>query len=174
LDQDRAVTRIVQAFRDCPKPPLEIDRREKPSHGYRAVHVIVYEDSTPMEIQVRTKLQDTWAQISEKLGDIWGRGLRYGDGPDLPDSPAGVGSATKRSEVVEQMLVFAGAIDTAETHEVLLSQLREEMLGLDTAARGNLSERLDRVAENVATSKDTLQNALDTLLREIGQQEGAP
>src|SRR6516165_3405873 len=69
-EQDQIVERIVAAFSDCPKPPLKIDRRERPNHGYRAVHVIVFEDSTPVEIQVRTKMQDTWAQITEKLGDI--------------------------------------------------------------------------------------------------------
>jgi len=75
-DQDQAVTRIMDAFQDCPRAPQTIDRRERPSHGYRAVHVIVYAETVPVEIQVRTKLQDSWAQISEKLGDIWGRGPR--------------------------------------------------------------------------------------------------
>jgi Region found in RelA / SpoT proteins len=173
LDQDRAVDRIMESFQDCPKPPLEIDRREKPSHGYRAVHVIVYEDSTPMEIQVRTKLQDTWAQISEKLGDMWGRGLRYGEGPNFPDSPAEVGSLTTRAEVVEQLLVISVAIDRNESNEVTLTQLREEMLELDPADRGNLPERLDAVAGDVAASKNTLQDALDRLLSEIGKQGGA-
>jgi ppGpp synthetase/RelA/SpoT-type nucleotidyltranferase len=34
-----------------------IDRREKPSHGYRAVHVIVECGGRMVEIQVRTELQ---------------------------------------------------------------------------------------------------------------------
>ena len=89
LDQDEVATRIMETFADCPKPPELIDRREKPSHGYRAVHVVVYEDGPPVEIQIRTEHQDTWAQITEKLDDAWGRGLRYGLGPDQPDSPSG-------------------------------------------------------------------------------------
>jgi ppGpp synthetase/RelA/SpoT-type nucleotidyltranferase len=88
LEQDQVAKRIMEAFADCPKPPEPIDRRERPSHGYRAYHVIVFEDATPVEIQIRTKLQDQWAQMSEKLGDLWGRGLRYGLGPDDPDAPA--------------------------------------------------------------------------------------
>jgi hypothetical protein len=38
LDQDRAVERIMRASQGCPKLPLLIDRRERPSYGYRAVH----------------------------------------------------------------------------------------------------------------------------------------
>lgn len=83
LEQDRAVGRIATAFADCPKTPVVKDRRENPSFGYRAVHVIVFIDSVPVEIQVRTQGQNTWAQIVEKLGDRWGRGLRYGLGPGL-------------------------------------------------------------------------------------------
>jgi hypothetical protein len=172
LGQDRAVERIMQEFQRCPKPPLKIDRRERPSHGYRAVHVIVYEDSTPMEIQVRTRLQDAWAQISEKLGDIWGRGLRYGEGPDQPDSPVTVGSMTTRGEVVQQLVVIADAIAGQEENEVGVAQLREEMLELDTAARGNLPERLDALDEDLAAAKNRLENLLDRLLSEIGNQGG--
>ena len=43
-----------------------IDRRKNPTYGYRAVHVIVYWDGIPVEIQIRTELQDTWAQIVER------------------------------------------------------------------------------------------------------------
>lgn len=70
------------AFASCPRAPRLIDHRKTPSHGYRAVHVVVFEDGIPVEIQIGTKIQDTWAQITEKLGDAWGRGLRYGLGPD--------------------------------------------------------------------------------------------
>jgi hypothetical protein len=46
-EQDQVVGRIMAAFGDYPKAPQIIDRREKPSYSYRAVHVIVFEDSTP-------------------------------------------------------------------------------------------------------------------------------
>ncbi|MGH3157770.1 MAG: hypothetical protein ACRDNF_14495 [Streptosporangiaceae bacterium] len=58
-EQDQVAGRIMQAFADCPKAPEPVDRRERPSHGYRAYHVIVYEDGVPVEVQIRTKLQDT-------------------------------------------------------------------------------------------------------------------
>lgn len=56
------------------------DRRVYPSYGYRAVHLIIVIDKKPIEIQVRTKLQHIWAQISEMLSDRTGVGLKYGDG----------------------------------------------------------------------------------------------
>lgn len=89
LDQDVAAARIAEEFASCAKPSIMKDRRTTPSHGYRAVHVIVFPADIPVEIQIRTKLQDVWAQLNESLGDRWGRGLRYGDGPDQPDALAG-------------------------------------------------------------------------------------
>lgn len=173
LDQDRAAGRIMQEFEDCPKPPLMIDRREKPSSGYRAVHIVVYEDSTPMEIQVRTSLQDAWAQISEKLGDIWGRGLRYGTGPDLPDSPVVLGGPPMtRREVIGILLRLSDAIDRNETSEVGLTDFREQMLELNVADRGNLTESIEGMTRDVARTKEDLQDVLDRLLAGIRQLEG--
>ena len=42
-----------------------IDRRKSPSHGYRAVHIVVESLGCFVEIQVRTLLQNLWAQIME-------------------------------------------------------------------------------------------------------------
>jgi ppGpp synthetase/RelA/SpoT-type nucleotidyltranferase len=58
-----------------------IDRRVKPSNGYRAVHVVVREVGLPVEVQVRTDLQHVWAESSEKLADAFGSQLKYGGGP---------------------------------------------------------------------------------------------
>lgn len=76
-EQDEVVEAIASAFE---KARLD-DRRERPSHGYRAVHVIVEVDGFPVEIQVRTLFQDAWAQLMEHLADRAGRGIRYGDRP---------------------------------------------------------------------------------------------
>ena len=57
------------------------DRREKPSHGYRAIHVIVQSTDLPVEVQLRTDLQHIWAEVSEKLSDAYGIALKYGGGP---------------------------------------------------------------------------------------------
>lgn len=57
------------------------DRRKHPSHGYRAVHLIVPHDNRFVEVQVRTELQHLWAELSEKLADKFGIDVKYGGGP---------------------------------------------------------------------------------------------
>jgi putative GTP pyrophosphokinase len=55
-----------------------LDRREKPSFGYRALHLIVKLDDKPVEIQIRTGLQHAWAHLSEKIADRIGHEFKYG------------------------------------------------------------------------------------------------
>lgn len=57
-----------------------VDRRQHPSHGYRAVHVIVESRGKPIEIQVRTSLQHLWAEVSEKISDVVDPAIKYGEG----------------------------------------------------------------------------------------------
>ena len=57
-----------------------MDRRKSPSHGYRAVHVIVMTQGVSVEIQVRTALQDLWAELSERLSDVVDSSIKYGGG----------------------------------------------------------------------------------------------
>jgi len=74
-EQDGLVGTIMGAFTDS----LLHDQRKLPNHGYRAAHVHVELDGFRLEIQVRTELQDVWAQTNEKLGDLFGRApFRYG------------------------------------------------------------------------------------------------
>ncbi|HNT98517.1 MAG TPA: hypothetical protein PKK31_09655 [Elusimicrobiales bacterium] len=58
-----------------------VDRRERSSNGYRAVHVIPYVEGKPFEIQIRSKLQHYWAELSEKIADKVGIDVKYGGGP---------------------------------------------------------------------------------------------
>lgn len=57
-----------------------IDRRDKPSYGYRAVHIIAEVVGKPVEIQVRTALQHLWAELSEKSSDVLDPTIKYGGG----------------------------------------------------------------------------------------------
>ena len=58
-EQDRLVGDLVHTF----EKSTVVDRRERPSHGYRAVHVIARVADKAVEIQVRTELQNLWAQL---------------------------------------------------------------------------------------------------------------
>src|SRR5437764_5641279 len=51
--QDAVVGQIVEVFASSKVD----DRRQRPSFGYRAVHVIVQMEGKPVEIQIRTTLQ---------------------------------------------------------------------------------------------------------------------
>jgi ppGpp synthetase/RelA/SpoT-type nucleotidyltranferase len=73
--QDEAVEKL-RGLTDCKVK----DRRDKPSGGYRAVHIIFVVDGYPIEVQVRTKLQHYWAEVSEKAADS-DPAIKYGGGP---------------------------------------------------------------------------------------------
>ncbi|MFC1611401.1 hypothetical protein ACFL6C_10605 [Myxococcota bacterium] len=91
------------------------DRRSKPKHGYRAVHVIGKAEDCWVEIQVRTSLQHRWAQVFEYLADHWGRGIRYGDSPEDPLGRITVaGATTTKREVLEYMKQLSEHIAEAE------------------------------------------------------------
>jgi putative GTP pyrophosphokinase len=77
-DQDQVVASLARLFDNA----MVVDRREDSSHGYRAVHVIVRHDGKPVEIQVRTSLQQVWAELSEKLSDVIDPALKYGRGDE--------------------------------------------------------------------------------------------
>ncbi len=76
LVQDAVVSRLATMF---PSTTI-MDRRDRPSHGYRAVHIIVRPKKRPIEIQVRTVMQHRWAELSEKAADTFGIDIKYGGG----------------------------------------------------------------------------------------------
>lgn len=79
LEQDQFVASLIADF-----PGASVmDRRDNPSHDYRAVHVIVEISGKPVEIQVRTALQHLWAEVSEKSSDVLDPTIKYGGGTDL-------------------------------------------------------------------------------------------
>lgn len=75
--QDRVVESLQRLFADS----VTVDRRGSPSHGYRAVHIIIRVERKPVEVQVRTQLQHEWAELSEKLSDAVDPDIKYGGGP---------------------------------------------------------------------------------------------
>ena len=74
--QEALMVELTRIFSDA-KPQ---DRRLSPQYGYRAVHLIVKFNGLPVEIQVRSQLQQYWAQYSEMMADQHGQELKYGGG----------------------------------------------------------------------------------------------
>lgn len=115
--------RIAAAFPGC----KVIDRRAKPRYGYRAVHLEVHVGGQPVEIQIRTSLQDEWAQAMEKLGDVFGRGVRYGEPVDtrvqaIVDALIRVADATSEYEEI-----WPVSSDPALAQDFRLFALREAL-----------------------------------------------
>jgi putative GTP pyrophosphokinase len=95
LDQDELINRLT------PRHPgwRIIDRRDRPSHGYRAVHALALIDRRHVEIQVRTELQHLWAEVSEACDRAY-PGIKYGTGP--PDVLSTLGTTSDLVAVVER------------------------------------------------------------------------
>jgi putative GTP pyrophosphokinase len=103
-EQDRVVASLRASFDDVDV----VDRRERPSHGYRAVHVIVRVNDKTVEVQVRSTLQHRWAEISEKLADVSDPALKYGGGEPrlrrlLSDLSRVVEDAEKRRDISHRL-----------------------------------------------------------------------
>lgn len=96
--QDELVQALSVAF---PKMAV-IDRREKPSNGYRAVHLVVEAAGSLIEVQVRTSLQHLWAELSEKAADVLDPLIKYGGGP---------------SDLQADLMAFSGGVAYIEGEE---------------------------------------------------------
>lgn len=77
--QNKMVERLQSVFLNS----KVIDRRVKPSHGYRAVHLVISVLDRFVEVQLRTEMQHAWAHLSERLADSFGHDLKYGGGDAL-------------------------------------------------------------------------------------------
>ncbi len=100
------------------------DRREKPSHGYRAVHVIASALSKPIEIQIRTVLQHTWAELSEKYSDVVDPTIKYGGGS--AEVREILSQSSELAAILEQMESDPGRT-SADAVDVLRQNLRRLM-----------------------------------------------
>jgi ppGpp synthetase/RelA/SpoT-type nucleotidyltranferase len=121
IAQDEAAEKINVLYQQLGCRCRLIDRRTDPRYGYRAVHLIVHIDQMPLEIQVRTQMQDTWANIVERLADRWGRGIRYGQDPDPPAWPARISDevATLRRKTVALLMEMSDAIVRVERNKAV-------------------------------------------------------
>ncbi len=123
--QDQLVSLIEGKF-----PCVVSDRRLQPSHGYRAVHVVVRSGRLPIEVQVRTRLQHLWAEISEKFADEFGIEVKYGGGqPDVREALDETSSLVARIERLE------GKSQVGDEVAELRQAVQNELVALLASAR---------------------------------------
>lgn len=132
-----AQDQIVETVRELFDHPRVVDRRKAPTHGYRAVHLVPSVQDRFVEIQVRTALQDLWAQLFERSADLVGRPIRYGERPRNEDIPAGI-DLDGLMQLLDTLSAQIAAIEEAR------SLLESPGLDLFDVGRGQLSVELHR------------------------------
>jgi putative GTP pyrophosphokinase len=135
VKQDEAVGLLTKAFAET----SVVDRRSTPSHGYRAVHVIVRQRGIPVEIQVRTDLQHSWAQLSEKLSDVVDPSIKYGGGPESLKS-----KLLKLSEVVGKMEFLESNVLKAEHRSKSIVEIDAELPAVKKEFKSLLETLIDQ------------------------------
>ena len=110
-EQTEAASHIASLFEHS----KVVDRRERPSFGYRALHIVVRVEGLPVEVQVRTAMQDQWAQILERMADHWGRQIRYGEPANQPGAPAGTSTRSFVLDLVRRLSPLIEACEESGT-----------------------------------------------------------
>ena len=121
---------LIAALTDVFPGAKVIDRRSKPSHGYRAVHLVPLVSGWAVEVQVRTRLQDLWAQAFERVADKAGRGIRYGVvPPEWADQIASLKSSSDLVASSEELdrEIDEGDLSPTEQQIEALNQIREQI-----------------------------------------------
>jgi len=159
LEQERVISLLIPLFPDA----SVVDRRASPSHGYRAVHVIVSHDKKVVEVQVRTALQHVWAELSEKLSDVLEPAIKYGGGEEavrsLLSTSSGVITVQEESERILELSLRS--VHNLLSQPSLSAQQKVELVELQTDAENQVRE----LAESRASNLISLQDAIDRLER---------
>ncbi len=144
-----------------------VDRRASPSHGYRAVHLVPRIDGRPVEIQLRTMFQDTWAQLMESFGDAWGREVRYGGDPENPDQPITPTSEMTRRETVDQWKGMSETLNDLARAENQLARHRGQDIPPETQTK--IEEQVRMINDQVRGVRGMVLDICGTLQRDRQQ-----
>lgn len=153
-EQEGVVASIREMFPDT----LIVDRRQKPSHGYRAVHVVVMIRQRSVEIQIRTALQQSWAELSEKLADLVDPAIKYGGGKQYLRDLLVTGSegiaAHERGEanVLEMQRELVSVLSIAgltEEHRAIIMNYQEKIAAVQAELETHRNQGIDLFRETV-------------------------
>jgi ppGpp synthetase/RelA/SpoT-type nucleotidyltranferase len=143
-EQERVVVSLKNLFIGS----TVVDRRENPSYGYRAVHIIVSCEGKLIEIQVRTVLQHTWAELSEKVSDLVDPAIKYGGG----------------KESIQSLLSkISQRIAETEIYEARLA----EILGRSTFQDDVNKKQLADLRTDLDSAKQRITDALQNAIKQL-------
>jgi ppGpp synthetase/RelA/SpoT-type nucleotidyltranferase len=141
MEQERVITSLRDAFPSA----AVMDRRSKPSYGYRAVHVIANISGKLIEIQVRSSFQHFWAELSEKFSDVFDPTIKYGGGSQkIRELLTRLSSTGSNLERAEKDIAF---MEKKIEDQPQLKELRETMVQLKEALAG-ARDRIMRLLED--------------------------
>jgi ppGpp synthetase/RelA/SpoT-type nucleotidyltranferase len=168
--QDDAVAALRGAFGE----PRVKDYRESPHAGYRAVHLLVTSsDRLDVEVQVRTELQDAWANLSERVARSVDPSLKYGGGPEVLQGWLERLSEEARSLDTARARLRAGTgeVEVAEAPESLVEAKEgdaQEVAGFGSVGAAQRFEReveadIARFIEATRTIGDSTDNGNESI-----------
>jgi hypothetical protein len=149
VEQSVVSDEVADALRNLGQVTV-IDRRRDPRHGYRAIHLELSQRPYHVEVQIRTRMQDQWAQIVERLGDRWGRQIRYGQPPSDPE--ASIGPTMTRMGMWEIVQDMSDAIDE---YEVVVAREAGRPEGVSEEAQ-RLRSQIDAILDQIAQVAERL------------------
>jgi len=133
-----------------------LDRRAKPSYGYRAIHIVVNLSGKSVEIQIRTVMQHVWAELSEKLSDVFDPTIKYGGG----------------SRALKELLERSSRqIVDLEHLEVQIDALQTSLAKLPQQRRTELQAELLDLQGQVVETHSLITDGLGELIRELDRTQ---
>ena len=147
LEQENLIRSFSKHFSDF----KIVDRRINPSYGYRAVHFIAYIERKPVEIQIRTLHQHLWAELSERLSDIFHQ-IKYGGGPpkirEILDNYSSQIEMTEKLEI-KYLSIISKKIDKLDPGiEKLITSIEEQRVKLNNDIEDQLNELINTLNES--------------------------
>ena len=167
-EQHELLDRVRQEF----EVVRERDYQIAPRHGYRALHAVVRVREQPVEIQLRTELEDRWANFVDQLAqeDLV---IKYGGGPSQTQALLQGTSAIFREydaiKVLRHRIISAlSTLDGAEAQvaefDRLLDDLSQEAPALEAGRAEEPDDEEELIVGDTSTTlaDDTL--ALEAVL----------
>ncbi len=151
-NQESAVESLKQLFENV----AISDRRQQPSHGYRAVHVIVSCRGKMIEIQVRTELQHLWAELSEKFSDIVGPSIKYGGGDE---------------HTRETLMAASSMIAREETLETEFAN-KQELLSARKSIPDDKKQQIIEIQKRFGEIRQSINDDFRRIISRLGEIKG--